>query len=93
MDESPRRNDERILEKLDRHGEVLTRLDTKMESLIGNGGTKGRIPDIERDVKDHSTRINSFDGSVRTIIWVITAIGGLLLSMGAVFVAHLLGGK
>jgi len=92
-DEGPRQNDQRILDKLDEHGEVLTRLDTKMETLIGNGGTKGRIPDLEHDVEKHSAQLNSASGSLKTAMWFMAWIGALLLGLGGVVVAHILGGK
>lgn len=92
-DESPRQTDQRILDKLDRHGEVLTRLDTKMESLISNGGGKGRIPDLERDVEEHSAQINTFSGGLHTSLWFMAGIGTLLLGLGGIVLAHILGGS
>lgn len=92
-DENPRQNDQRILDKLDRHHEVLARLDTKMETLIGNGGTKGRIPDLEHDVADHAEKINTATGSVRTAMWFVAGLGALMLGLGGVLLAHVLGGK
>lgn len=54
---------------------------------------EGRVPKLEARVEGHAEKINSFTGSFRTTVWFIAGIGGLLLALGTVVLAHILGGK
>jgi len=62
---------------------TLTRLDTKMEMLITNGGSKGIIPEMTRAVGKHEKQINFWRGA-------IAVIGGLLMIFGGTLLAHIL---
>lgn len=64
---------------------TVTRIDTKMELLISNGGSKGMVPELRAKVDEHDSQIAYWKGAV-------AVVGFLLLVFGGVFVAHVLGG-
>ena len=62
----------------------LSRLETKMELLITNGGSKGLIPEMRRDVDKHDRQINFWRGA-------LAITGFLLLLFGGAFLTHIFG--
>jgi hypothetical protein len=69
---------------------VKTKVDAIHRDMVEPGG---RVPKLEATVDDHSERINTFTGSFRTMVWVISGVGILMMAFGGVLLAHIMGGK
>lgn len=62
--------------------ETVTRIDTRMEMLIANGGSKGMVPDLQRTVAKHAGQISFWRGA-------IAVIGFILMFIGTAFAGHI----
>jgi hypothetical protein len=56
--------------------ENLTEVRTKMELLISNGGSKGLVPELRKDVDDHEKQINRWKGALGVLTFLLLLLGG-----------------
>lgn len=61
---------------------TLTSIDTKMDTLVGTDGVKGRVPQLEEKVDDLEAHKNRALG----IMAALGSIGAALLGLGEWFV-------
>lgn len=74
--------------------DILIEVRTDVKALVRDMTEPGgRVPKLEATVTEHSSQISSASGGLRTALWFIGGIGVLLLGLGTVVLAHILGGK
>jgi len=65
---------------------TVERIDTRMEMLIANGGSKGMVPELQRTVLKHANQIAFWRGAIAVLAF-------LLMFLGTAFAGHIwLGG-
>lgn len=62
----------------------VTEIHTKMDLLITNGGSKGMVPDLQKEVKKHEAQISFWRGA-------IAVIGTTLMLLATAFAGHIWG--
>lgn len=65
--------------------DILVEIHTKMELLITNGGSKGIIPELQRNSAKHDNQITFWRGA-------LAIIGFSLLILATFFAGHVFGG-
>jgi len=66
--------------------DTVARIDTRMEMLIANGGSKGMVPELQRTVSKHADQIAFWRGAIAILAF-------LLMFLGTAFAGHIwLGG-
>ena len=70
---------------------------TEVKTLVGEihremTQPEGKVPKLEAKVDDHAKQINTFKGSVSTLVWIIGGIGILMMAFGGAFLEHVWGG-
>lgn len=63
-------------------GERLTRIETNVTTIIGNG-KPGRLDNVEDKVSSHSDLVSKFKGAVWVLGLLTTGMGGALLKLWA----------
>lgn len=74
--------------------DILIELRTKVTEIHRDmTQPEGRVPKLEMKVDSHGARLNQYEGSVRTAVWIVGGIGILFVTLAGVVFAHILGGK